>query len=80
MNPAPTTLAIQTVALTELKQVNTGFYMGNNSTSFAGGATMNANSTNSSSNGVMATSHSIGVGANSAAQNVVNVTANTNAP
>ena len=35
-----------------------------------------ANSQNSASNGVLATSASIGVAANSAAQNVVNVSAN----
>jgi hypothetical protein len=80
MSPPPGTLGIQTVALTELKQVNTGFYMGNNNNNFGGGATINANSANSSSNGVLATSASVGFGANSAAQNVVNVTANTNAP
>jgi hypothetical protein len=80
ISPAPTTQAIQTVALTELKQVNTGFYMGNNNNNFGGGATINANSANSSSNGVLATSASVGFGANSAAQNVVNVTANTNRP
>ena len=39
---------------------------------------MNANSTNSSSNGVMATSHTLGIASNSAAQNVVNVSANIN--
>jgi hypothetical protein len=43
---------------------------------FGSGATINANSQNSSSNGVFATSATLGIASNSAAQNIVNVTAN----
>jgi len=75
--PAP---GIQTVAVTNLSQVNAGISFGNGNSLYSGGVTMNANSTNSASNGVMATSHSIGVAANSAAQNIVNVSANINYP
>jgi hypothetical protein len=74
--PANLIQGIQTVAVTQLKQVNAGISLGNNNTMYGNGATLTANSTNSSSNGVLATSASIGVAANSAAQNVVNVSAN----
>ena len=73
-------LNVQTVALTTLQQVNSGNSIGNGNTLYGSGAIINANSHNSSSNGVLATSASIGVAANSAAQNVVNVSANINHP
>jgi hypothetical protein len=70
---------LQTVAMTQLKQVNAGVSVANGN-SFSGGTTLTANSTNSSSTGVMATSANIGIASNSAAQNIVNVTANVNRP
>jgi hypothetical protein len=74
--PAATLNSINTVAVTQLKQVNAGISIGNGNNLYGAGALINQNSTNSASNGVMASSASIGVAANSAAQNVVNVSAN----
>jgi hypothetical protein len=74
-NSGATPLGVQTVALTQLKQVNAGVYVGNGSANTGGSLT--ANSTNSATNGVMATSNNFGgVAVNNASQNIVNVSAN----
>jgi hypothetical protein len=70
------TRAIQTVSLTELKQVNAGVYVGNGSADMSGAA-MQVTTYNSSSTGLNVVSHNQGgVASNVAAQNVLNVTAN----
>jgi hypothetical protein len=74
--PPTNLMGVQTIALTELKQVNAGLSIGNGNGVFNGATTINANSQNSASNGVLATSASLGIMSNSAAQNVVNVSAN----
>lgn len=66
---------LQTVALTELKQVNAGIYVGNGSGNTSG--TMSVSSNNASSVGLQVLSYNHGgVAANVASQNVINVSNN----
>jgi hypothetical protein len=75
--PIGTTMnQVQTVAVTQLKQVNAGISIGNNNTLYGGANSVQANSSGSVSTGVVATSASLGIASNSAAQNIVNVSAN----
>jgi hypothetical protein len=67
--------SVQTLALTELKQVNAGVYAGNGSGNTSG--TMNVNTANSATTGLQVLSYNMGgVATNVASQNVINVTNN----